>query len=45
MGEDWGERGPESLLLSPFVLFVWFLFGPYRLTESLEQASILVTVN
>lgn len=46
MGEDWGETGQESLSLSPFFfLFVWFLFRPSRLTESLEQASVLVTVN
>ena len=47
MSEDWEETGQESLSLS-FLFFssFFFLFRPQaRLTESLEQTSVLVTVN
>ena len=47
MSEDWKETGQESLSLSfLFSSFFFFCFALRpRLTESLEQASVLVTVN
>ena len=46
MSEDWEETGQESLSLSFLFSSFFFLFRPQaRLTESLEQTSVLVTVN